>query len=161
MSTYQISQASQQDLHHIADLSSRFTTLVPFINSMPKYLNGESVDLVESRRDVALHNFATKGLTGSTELVTSSFILKSCRPSAPDLIEAFAWIQHYPADPEWHVRCQEEPRAFDVPPDRVNEGIYCRIDDAMQANRKTHMQGREHYCESLKCLIPTKSYMLI
>lgn len=141
MAYYEISQAFSADILRIAEMSSRFTSTDPLTNAMLRDSSGIAWNPVESRKLMALHNY-NKGIR-DYGLSPSSFVLKSCSHFA---LEASAWIQHFDPDSYWHVRWKDEPNTFDIPPHCVDEILYNKIEDALHTNRKTNMQGKEHYC---------------
>ena len=149
MAPYRVARAYEEDVTQIAYMSAKFMTADPLLNIMLRDASGVSSDSLRSRTDVALHRY-TKALTDSIEPIASSLVLVSFHCSTPRAFEASVLLQSFYPDPYWHVPWKDQPGTFDIPPNCVNTNIYYTVENALHTNRKLFMQGKAHYCASLK-----------
>lgn len=149
MAPYEVLRAYKEDITQIVYMSARFMTADPLLNFMLRDASGASLNSLQSRKDVALHRYA-KALTDSMVLNASSLVLVSFHRSTPHAAEASVVVQNFHPDPYWHVPWKDQPGTFDIPPDCVNADLYHTVENALHTNRKQFMQGKAHFCASLK-----------
>ena len=155
---YRIAKAlNVEDLLQVALLSASSTAADPLLNIMLRTTSGVSLNSLDSRQDVAMHMYS-KALM---DFIGKSFVFMSFDCSSPHIVQASVLIQYFQPDAKWHVSWRDQPGSFDIPPNCINANLYYAIENALHTNRKTYMQGKNHYCAPLKHAIVPERWILM
>jgi len=146
MPAYQIQTADWDDIDDLQNLASNSSRNSPLTNALLSHPPSSNTNNVQSRTTLAWHTYV-QALQAQEATKPTSKVLKAVNTTGPDPeIQACAWLQWFPGNPNYGIPWIDEPGVKPTAPPCVNEAAHQYIENIKHSHRKTLMKGKAHYC---------------